>query len=438
MAKISNLSNKLKSFTGDISDTVNAVSETVMSTISEYRAIKGNDVPSTDTVCEIKTLSQLSDWIASVQSEASPAVSFIMQAQQQTLNSMETSILLGMVIDNILVYLHKAISVAANENEKNSIRESFAALLQSVIFVSEARLQHDIRRDKEEAVQMLENAGNMLQQSVKTAVETMMVMVPAGTAVKCAKAAHMPPTINNFINPKLLELGVISHLLSAKKKQEMMKERINDHYQMLRNLFKTLDRYSGMIGPSIQVHGMLSRYEDHLLEHLIDEQNEHIESCTTTFASQMRQYVDEMSISLHDEFQNKHPMRRTRRFAGFISAMKDTVKTQEVLGYDEVNYIYNFLKERYSSLLMQVSAIKNEIAEKEAQLKSLGLFQQAMKLMLVSQINDLEKKLSNMNITLTDIDEKTRVVEGIILPVRKRIEEYSQDLHRITEKYAIC
>ena len=175
MAKISNLSNKLKSFTGDISDTVNAVSETVMSTISEYRAIKGNDVPSTDTVCEIKTLNQLSDWIASVQSEASPAVSFIMQAQQQTLNSMETSILSGMMIDNILVYLHKAISVAANENEKNSIRESFAALLQSVIFVSEARLQHDIRRDKEEAVQLLENAGNMLQQSVKTAVETMML-----------------------------------------------------------------------------------------------------------------------------------------------------------------------------------------------------------------------------------------------------------------------
>lgn len=257
----------------------------------------------------------------------------------------------------------------------------------------------------------------------------------AAAALKCSQ---MVPVINNVFNPKLLELGAISHLLSAKKKQEIIDERVKDHLRMLNNLFKTLDRYSEMVGPSIQIHGMLSRYADQLIEQFVDEQNAGLKKRTARFASQMRQIMDEMNISLHQEFNSENLPRRTQRMVGAIISIREYGKKTDVWDYDEIIHMYNFLKERYSSILSQIDALKVEISAKRELVGSLGLFQQATKVALVSEINGLERKIEKLDVALSDVDEKTRVIEGMILPVKKRIDEFSSDLHSITEKYAIC
>lgn len=448
MAKILELSKKIKDISGEMSETVTNVSGAVKSVISGYISKEDQDVSSGKGQIEINTIGQLSSWIASVHQDSPSSISLLMQAQLQALNNIETSILSGMVIDNILVCLYKSLEIADSNEEKKTIRESFAALLQSVIFVSEARLQHNIRENKEEALQMLSTAGNLISQSVNGAANIMMTMTGAGALMKGVKTAkgaaaalkcsQMVPVINNVFNPKLLELGAISHLLSAKKKQEIIDERVKDHLRMLNNLFKTLDRYSEMVGPSIQIHGMLSRYADQLIEQFVDEQNAGLKKRTARFASQMRQIMDEMNISLHQEFNSENLPRRTQRMVGAIISIREYGKKTDVWDYDEIIHIYNFLKERYSSILSQIDALKVEISAKRELVGSLGLFQQATKVALVSEINGLERKIEKLDVALSDVDEKTRVIEGMILPVKKRIDEFSSDLHSITEKYAIC
>lgn len=448
MAKLAELSRKFKDISGEIS-ALKDVSDSVKSVISGYDQQKGEKAEETENPIEINTISQLNSWISSVHPGPSHSVGLLMQAQLQALNNIETSILSGMVIDNILVCLHKAIEISREDQEKQIIRESFAALLQSVIFVSEARLQYDIKKNKEAAIQMLSSAGNLVSESVGGAATILVSMTGVGAVAKGAKAVKgaaniaklsaIMPTINNIISPKILEAGVVSHLLSAKKKQEIIDERMDNHTKMLNNLFKTLGRYREMVGPSIQIHGMLSRYSDQLIEDYIEKQNDEVEKCTRKFSSLIKQLMDEMNNSLRYELQTESINSRAQKIAGFISSMKrDSNSSQENIGYDEVNYLYDFLNERYNSLLTEVAGVNAEIRDIQIQHKSLGIFQQSSKATYAAQLNQLEKKVSKLNVSVADVGEKVRIIESIILPVRKRIEDYSKQLNSIAESYAIC
>lgn len=434
MAKIADISKKLKDISGGISEKVVDVSGSVKSVMSSY-ADKYNSIDN-DRPVEITTIQQLSKWISSTQPDTNTCVGLLMQAQLQSLNHIETSSLSGMVIDNILVCLYKALEVSGDEHERRLIRESFAALLQSVIFVSEARLQHEIKKNKEDAIQMLTAAGDLITQSVSGAASALVAMSSGvGAVAKCAQAL---PVFKNVISSKLLDVGSLSYLLSAKKRQEALEERVKDHTQMLKNLFKTFDRYSEMVGPSIQIHGLLSRYAEQLNELYVSEQNEEVVKCTTRFATQMKIIMEEMQISLKDELRNKTAIKGVQKLTEFIRSFKSESKDEGELGYDEMIYIYNFLKERYNSLLDQVARINSDIALKQERHNSLGIFSGAAKMALAAEMSNVSKKADKLTLSLSNIDEKIRIVESIILPVKKNIEEYSAKLNDIVEKYAIC
>ena len=422
--------NKLKGLSEDLKDKVGTMSDSMVSKVSACVEKLTDKADESTDVLEINSIKELNKWIAAAQADATNSVSFALQAQLSALKSVETSVLSGMVVDNILVCLQKALNASESEKEKGILRDSFASLLQSVVFVSEARLQYDIKKNKEAAIQILTSAGNMISMSA-SAVASLLIPTPG-------KAIKIVPIINNVLNPAILDVGSVSALLSAKKKHELLEERIKDHNKMLNNLFKTLDRYYDMIGPSILVHGMLSRYTDQLVDEFIEEQDDDIKVRTSKFSTQMKQFVDEMGISMHYELNSKRPGQKVQRAIGFLNTLRSGGKVQEELGYDEVNHIYLFLKERYTSLVGQISELKAELSQLQTRHDSLGLFQQAAKAQLAIQMMTIDKRVKKLNVSLTDIDEKNRIVEGIILPVNKRVEEYSAELHRIAEKYAIC
>ena len=49
----------------------------------------------------------------------------------------------------------------------------------------------------------------------------------------------------------------------------------------------------------------------------------------------------------------------------------------------------------------------------------------------------LGEKSTQMGITIADIDEKIRVVENVVVPIKNRVDEYSAKLRKIVEKYTI-
>ena len=379
----------------------------------------------------IDTVDKLEEWITVAQTDASKPAAMVLQQQLQVLKYVESPAMSGMVIDNIIVCLYKALEIAESETEKNAVRESVSALLQSILFMSEAKLQYDIKKNKEEAIEMISNAGNLISDSV-TAVASMLDPLPG------AKKKAVIPVVKNILSTQTIQSGFLAHLLSAKKKQEMIDERIKDYNTMLENLFATFDRYFEIIGPSIQIHGMLSRYTKQLIEQYEETQYTEIEKYTGQFTKQFTSMMDEISTTVNNTLGNSLYERVAKSVVGVVGALANTNKKAETFDFNELNHIKLTLDSRRDAIVEKQKLTKDEIEEKEQQLENAGLFQRQLKNDLSSSIDNLRKQLVEIENELIAINEKVQIVDNVIIPVNRRIEEYAANLNRIAERYAVC
>ena len=416
---------------GGISNAINSVTEVIAdrrsgesSKMADVGGAEGHSVKIIDTV------DKLEEWIAVTQTEASKPAALVLQQQLQVLKYVQSPAMSGMVIDNIIVCLYKSLELAETDADKEAIRGSVASLLQSVLFMAEARLQYDVKNNKEEAVEMISSAGNLISDSV-AAVASMLTPVPG------AKTRVMVPVVKNILSSQAIQGGFFAHLLSAKKKQEIIDEKIKEHNTMLENLFATFDRYYDLIGPSIQIHGVLSRYIKQLTAQFRETQYKEIESYTTQFTRQINSMMDEVSTSLKASLGNSMYERVAKGVIGAVAAIANANKKPETLDFNEIKHLSSTLHSRYDALEDKLNLAQKEIEAKEQGLKDAGIFQRSLKSDLAKKIEQLKKEVSKIEKELIDLKEKRQIVDNIIEPVSHKIEEYSANLSRIAERYAI-
>lgn len=199
--------NKFFKTMSDISGAVSNVASIIgnVKSTKEERTAEKQASPSDlkeSSVEVIDTVDKLEEWITVAQTEASRPAAMVLQQQLQVLKYVESPAMSGMVIDNIIVCLYKALEIAESETEKNAVRESVSALLQSILFMSEAKLQYDIRKNKEEAIEMISNAGNLISDSV-TAVASMLAPLPG------AKKKAVIPVVKNILSTQTIQSGFL-------------------------------------------------------------------------------------------------------------------------------------------------------------------------------------------------------------------------------------
>ena len=416
---------------GGISNAINSVTEVIAdrrSGESSKMADVGGDEG--HSVKIIDTIDKLEEWIAVTQTEAAKPAALVLQQQLQVLKYVQSPAMSGMVIDNIIVCLYKSLELAETDADKEAIRGSVASLLQSVLFMAEARLQYDVKKNKEEAIEMISSAGNLISDSV-AAVASMLTPVPG------AKTRVMVPVVKNILSSQAIQGGFFAHLLSAKKKQEIIDEKIKEHNTMLENLFATFDRYYDLIGPSIQIHGVLSRYIKQLTEQFRETQYKEIESYTTQFTRQVNSMMDEVCTSVKASLGNSMYERVAKGVIGAVAAIANANKKPETLDFNEIKHLSSTLHSRYDALEDKLNLAQKEIEAKEQGLKDAGIFQRSLKSDLAKKIEQLKKEVNKIEKELINLKEKRQIVDNIIEPVSHKIEEYSANLSRIAERYAI-
>ena len=416
---------------GGISNAIDSVTEVIAdrrsgesSKMADVGGAEGHSVKIIDTI------DKLEEWIAVTQTEASKPAALVLQQQLQVLNYVQSPAMSGMIIDNIIVCLYKSLELAETDADKEAIRGSVASLLQSVLFMTEARLQYDVKKNKEEAIEMISSAGNLISDSV-AAVASMLTPVPG------AKTRVMVPVVKNILSSQAIQGGFFAHLLSAKKKQEIIDEKIKEHNTMLENLFATFDRYYDLIGPSIQIHGVLSRYIKQLTEQFRETQYKEIESYTTQFTRQVNSMMDEVSTSVKASLGNSMYERVAKGVIGAVAAIANANKKPETLDFNEIKHLSSTLHSRYDALEDKLNLAQKEIEAKEQGLKDAGIFQRSLKSDLAKKIEQLKKEVNKIEKELINLKEKRQIVDNIIEPVSLKIEEYSANLSRIAERYAI-
>ena len=184
-----------------------------------------------DVVKVIDNVDSLSDYLQKLEPEASPSVMMALQSQMQVLKVVQSPTMTLMALDNILVCLYKALKNAESEEERASLREVFTSLLQSFIFVSEARLKYEIESNREESVRLLADAGDMLMSTVEATA--MMVTMPAVKGAQMvAKGATMAtsakkalPVMANVLASSSVQKSFLGRLVMAKGKKAIIEEK---------------------------------------------------------------------------------------------------------------------------------------------------------------------------------------------------------------------
>lgn len=371
----------------------------------------------------IDSIDSLHGYLQSLQPDASPSVMMALQSQLHVLKFVQSPTMTLMAVDNIMVCLYKALKTGKDNEEKEVLRETFTSLLQSFIFLTEARLQYEIDSNREESVRLLADAGDMLMSSVTS---TASLVVPVAAGVKMGNAL---PKMVNVLASNSEQNGFLGRLIMAKGKKALIEEKKQEFDKTLHYIFETLDNYFELIGPSIQLHGMLKRYADGLIERYTIEQYAMVaKQINEKEVGKLEALIDTTSQALTSN----------NEISGIkllFKAVSQITKSTSTIDYASVRNIKRSLQCELDGHIAKNDKLELDINEAEEELKSTSLLQFGRKSKLNEQIAILHTEKNELEQIILDCKQRINVVSAIIDPVDKNIETFSTNLQRIADKY---
>ena len=414
--KLSNIENVFAK-AGDMITTVKGLRDKVGEGNKEMTLVDSaisTDIDSVDT---------LNSYLQSLQADASPAVMMALQSQLYVLKYIKSPTMTLMAVDNILACLYKSLNQASGEKEKEMLRETFTSLLQSFIFVAEARLQYEIDTNKEESIRLLADAGDMLMSSV-TATATMIVPVVAG-----AKVGKVLPKMVNVLASNTEQKGFLGRLILAKGKKALIEEKKLEFDKTLNYIFDTLGKYAELIGRSIQMHGMLSRYAEGMIERFASTQYEKVSKQIGEEEGGRLGALVDTSMKLVSASDNATGLKL------LFKAVADITKPESHVDYNTIMGIKRTLQSEYKGYQMQIERIDDEIFEVKTEMDNLSIIQFSKKKNLQEQIDKLILRKQKIENIAVKCNQKLMMVDDVIGPVNMEVEQYALKLKETVAKF---
>ena len=398
-------------------DIVSSVTNTISQTVDKF---KTSDSKTEEGEHTIDSVDSLNCYLQSLQADASPAVMMALQSQLQVLKYVQSPSMMLMAVDNIMLCLHKALKSAEDETTKENLKETFTTLIQSFIFAIEAKLRYEIDSAREESIQLLAEAGDLLMSSVTS---TAMMVVPVAAGQKVGNA--LPKMVNVFAQ-NAEQKSFLGRLIMVKGKKALIEEKKAEFDKTLNYIFEELDNYSALVGPSIQLYGMLKRYADGLVERYAMAQYESVKNQINDKESvRLDAFVDTM-LSQNDTVVKVKTLFKT---------VSQVTKSQTLHDYESIRNIKRSLQSELKNYDSQIEKIDVEITGLETELSKTSLLQ-------ISRKGELQKAIAAHKAERARIDQaameyrnKLTVVSDIIDPINEKIENYTNNLYRIVEKY---
>ena len=402
---------------GKTFDTISNIASSVMGPSESDEEVSESDKK--DKAQTIDSIESLGDYLQGLQEGASPAIVMALQSQLQLLKHVKSPTMSLMAIDNIMVCLYKSLKSAESIQAKEELREVFASLLQSFIFVSEAQLKYEIDSNKEESVRLLAEAGDMLMSSV-SAVGSLAIPVAAGAKVGCAL-----PKMVNVLATNTAQGSFLSRLILVRGRKDIIEEKKRDFDKTLNFIFETLDKYAELIGPSILLYGMLNRYAHGLVERFSMEQ---YKSVAKSIGSVECDRLDSLV-----GFKKDAPApSESNPFSMLFSSFTDL---QERYNYESMLSIKRTLQSDLKNKETKLEKINNEIAAVEEEIGKCSILQMSKKKTLQSELENIKTNYNAALSQVEEVEERIRFVADIIDPVDKKIEDDRTKLYGTVAKF---
>ena len=330
----------------------------------------------------LSTIDGMKTWLTNLGQDTTPALMQTLQMQLQVLKHVQSPSMTGMALDNMILCLSKAVNTAQNDTELANIREAFAFMIQNYFFMQEANLRCAQLKDREEGAKLLTQAGEMLSDAVtKTATALTGSTIDMATTV-----------VRNIFEAEAVQKGYIKNLFAWIGDKKQLKAKEKEFNQTLEMLFDTCDHHAALLGPSILIKGMLSRYRKAILEY---HQNEKLQMYIDRGHKIDAQKLSDLSsgvVATTTAIVTKRPLKAlsglTMALSGAAGLVADKINSNKT-GLDIKAYctLQDALEVECNKLQEELSKMEGEITSLKQQHKELGMLQFAEKKELQQKID---------------------------------------------------
>ncbi|WP_430613392.1 hypothetical protein [Flavobacterium sp. JP2137] len=222
------------------------------------------------TVKEISTLEEVTSYLNGLQEGASYSLETTIKAQLEVISFIQSPTLVDTTFDSLILFLKRSLEGAESLKEQNNLRDHFSRMIQNYIFFFNARLQLEINSNKEEAIKLFHQAGEMLS---KTITDIVLMAAPGGQ-LKGAKVAGV--VVKNFFSKdNNASEGFLVSLINWWRKDKIIAEKRNEFYKTLNSMFFKLGKHNDLIGTSFLINGVIINYVSELSDYFfINDLNE--------------------------------------------------------------------------------------------------------------------------------------------------------------------
>ena len=341
----------------------------------------------------ISTIDGMKTWLTNLGQDTTPALMQTLQMQLQVLKQVQSPSMTGMALDNMMLCMSKAVNTATNDSELANIREAVASMIQNYFFMQEANLKCAQLKDREEGAKLLTQAGEMLSDAVtKTATALTGSTIDMATTV-----------VRNIFEAEAVQKGYIKNLFAWIGDKKQLKAKEKEFNQTLEMLFDTCDHHAALLGPSILIKGMLSRYRKAILEY---HQNEKLQMYIDRGHKIDAQKLSDLSsgvVATTTAIVTKRPLKAlsglTMALSGAAGLVADKINSNKT-GLDIKAYctLQDALEVECNKLQEELSKMESEITSLKQQHKELGMLQFAEKKELQQKIDlKTEEKVAVYN-----------------------------------------
>ena len=330
----------------------------------------------------ISTIDGMKTWLTNLGQDTTPALMQTLQMQLQVLKHVQSPSMTGMALDNMMLCMSKAVNTATSDSELANIREAVASMIQNYFFMQEANLRCAQLKDREEGAKLLTQAGEMLSDAVtKTATALTGSTIDMATTV-----------VHNIFEAEAVQKGYIKNLFAWIGDKKQLKAKEKEFNQTLEMLFDTFDLHAALLGPSILIKGMLSRYRKAILEY---HQNEKLQMYIDRGHKIDAQKLSDLSsgvVATTTAIVTKRPLKAlsglTMALSGAAGLVADKINSNKT-GLDIKAYctLQDALEVECNKLQEELSKMEGEITSLKQQYKELGMLQFAEKKELQQKID---------------------------------------------------
>jgi len=389
----------------------------------------------------VTTTEGMKQWLQDLGKDTTPALMQVLQTQMQVIKYVESPSMTGMLFDNMILCLNKALKLTSDPGQLENIRESFALMMQNYFFMIETNLRCAEKKNSEETTKLLIQSGEMLSDAVTQVAQTIASASPVGGAA-VAKVAVM----NVFEKPET-QSSYIKNVFTWLANKKILKEKQDLFYKTLEMLFETMDLHAELLGPSILTHGMLRRYRHVLVDHYREIKiQQYIDRGYKIDAKKMEQLSAGLTTAATSLV---NPIKKSGAIIGAVQSINavgglitDFVNSSKDRGFDINAYcdLQDALDAEYDRLKAEYETLEQELNSLKEKQKEVGMFKFAEKKEWQEKI-DRKKEEADVTYERMQITKNQSVNMRQTFPdsfaMRSDIDAYRNNLKRIEQKFAV-